>query len=129
MVAAHFCAVGLQASVPKMEAFGILPEKQFFIWSWVGGRFSVSSAIGVLALSLVFGYDTTARVLSGMKSVDEHFRTETDPLKNLPVTLGLLGYFNTHFKEHQCRAVIVYNIGLRTFVQHSQQLTMESIGK
>lgn len=129
VIASHFSAVGLVTSVTKMENFGILPQNRVFIWDWVGGRYSVSSAIGTLALSMVFGYEVILQFLDGMKNMDQHFRTETDFSKNLPVMLGLIGYYNTHYKLNQSRAVIPYNIGLRTFVQHSQQLTMESIGK
>ena len=129
IVSHHFCAVGLEVSKQKMTDFGVKEGQQFYIWDWVGGRYSVSSAIGVLPLSLVFGFDTVQKMLKGMRSIDFHFYQEKNIEKNIPLLLGFIGFYNSVIKGYSSRAVLPYNVGLSTFYQHIQQATMESNGK
>jgi len=75
--------------------FGIDPNNVFEFWDWVGGRFSVWSGIGMVPLSITFGFDYMKKFLDGGNSVDKHFRTTTDVRKNIPVMLALLGFYHT----------------------------------
>ncbi|QIX52520.1 glucose-6-phosphate isomerase [Rhodococcus sp. DMU1] len=124
-VAAHFVAVSTHAS--KVAEFGIDPANMFGFWDWVGGRYSVGSAIG-LAVMCAIGPVRFAEFLAGMHTVDEHFATA--PLEaNAPVLLGLLGVWYASVLGAQSRAVLPYSQDLARLPAYLQQLTMESNGK
>ncbi|MFW0111113.1 glucose-6-phosphate isomerase [Rothia sp. CCM 9416] len=124
-VAAHFVAVS--TALDKVAAFGIDPENAFGFWNWVGGRYSVDSAIGT-ALAIVLGPDTFEQFLAGFHAMDEHFRTA--PLaKNVPALMGLLNIWNVNFLGAETHAVLPYDQYLHRFPAYLQQLTMESNGK
>ncbi len=124
-VARHFVAVSTNAEA--VGAFGIDPANMFEFWEWVGGRYSVDSAIG-LSLMLAIGPARFREFLSGFRAVDEHFRTA--PFEsNLPVLLALLGVWNTNFLGAAALAVLPYDQLLARFPAYLQQLDMESSGK
>jgi len=123
----HLCAVS--TALKETRAFGISDEKVFGFWDWVGGRYSVSSAIGVLPLSLHFGYDIVRQFLDGANYIDRHFRTTKDIRKNIPLLLGLIGFYNTTILNLESRAILPYSQALSKFAPHVQQLVMESNGK
>ncbi len=124
-VSHHFVAVS--TALDKVEAFGIDPVNAFGFWDWVGGRYSVDSAIG-LSLMIEFGPDVFRELLAGMNAVDEHVRTQ--PLaSNVPVLMGLLNVWYTNFLGAQSHAVLPYAQQLSRFAAYLQQLTMESNGK
>ncbi len=124
-VAKHFVAVSTNAE--KVSAFGIDTANMFGFWDWVGGRYSMDSAIG-LSTMLAIGPDNFRAMLAGFHEMDEHFRT-TPFEKNLPVLLGLLGVWNTEFLGAETVAVLPYEQYLKRFPAYLQQLTMESNGK
>jgi glucose-6-phosphate isomerase len=124
-VAKHFVAVSTDAD--KVTAFGIDPANMFGFWDWVGGRYSVDSAIG-LSTMLSIGPDNFRAMLAGFHAMDEHFRTAPFA-RNLPVLLGLLGVWYTDFFAAQTVAVLPYEQYLKRFPAYLQQLTMESNGK
>ena len=124
-VAKHFVAVS--TALDKGAAFGIDPENAFGFWDWVGGRYSVDSAIGT-SLAIVFGPKVFADFLAGFHAMDEHFRTA--PLaQNVPVLMGLLNVWNVNFLGAETHAVLPYDQYLHRFPAYLQQLTMESNGK
>ena len=126
-IARHFVAVSTNAE--KVSAFGIDTQNMFGFWDWVGGRYSVDSAIG-LSVMTVAGYDNFMRFLDGFHTMDEHFRTA--PLaENVPVLMGLLGvwYSDSHLFNADSKAVLPYVQDLSRFPAYLQQLTMESNGK
>ena len=124
-VAKHFVAVSTNAE--KVAAFGIDTANMFGFWDWVGGRYSMDSAIG-LSTMLAVGAENFRAMLAGFHEMDEHFRTA--PLEsNLPVLLGLLGVWYTDFFGAQTLAVLPYEQYLKRFPAYLQQLTMESNGK
>lgn len=124
-VAKHFVAVS--TALDKVAAFGIDPENAFGFWDWVGGRYSVDSAIGT-SLAIVFGPKVFADFLAGFHAMDEHFRTA--PLaQNVPVLMGLLNVWNVNFLSAETHAVLPYDQYLHRFPAYLQQLTMESNGK
>ncbi len=124
-VSKHFVAVSTNAGL--VEQFGIDTANMFGFWDWVGGRYSVDSAIG-LSLMAVIGRERFAEFLSGFHIVDEHFRTA--PLEsNAPALLGLIGLWYSNFFGAQSRAVLPYADDLDRFPAYLQQLTMESNGK
>jgi glucose-6-phosphate isomerase len=124
-VAKHFVAVSTNAE--KVAAFGIDTANMFEFWDWVGGRYSMDSAIG-LSTMLAIGPDQFRAMLDGFHAVDEHFRTA--PLgSNLPVLMGLLGVWYNDFFGAQTVAVLPYDQYLKRFPAYLQQLTMESNGK
>ncbi|GGH59954.1 glucose-6-phosphate isomerase [Rothia aerolata] len=124
-VASHFIAVS--TALDKVEAFGIDPENAFGFWNWVGGRYSVDSAIGTV-LAIVLGPDTFEEFLGGFHAMDEHFRTA--PLaENVPALMGLLNIWNVNFLGAHTHAVLPYDQYLHRFPAYLQQLTMESNGK
>lgn len=126
VVAQHVVAVS--TAIDKCTAFGIDANNIFAFWDWVGGRYSVSSAVGILPLALQFGYDTMQRFLAGARSIDQHFLSA--PLdRNLPVLLGLLGVWNASFLGYATRALLPYAQALHKFAPHIQQVDMESNGK
>jgi len=117
--------VACSTALEKTQAFGIDPENVFGFWDWVGGRFSVCSAVGVLPLSLQYGFGVVEKFLEGCRSMDKHFlNTPLD--KNLPVLLGLLTVWNTSCLGYEGYAVLPYCQALVRFVPHIQQLDMES---
>ena len=105
-VEAHMCAVS--TNLPETKKFGVQDERVFGFWDWVGGRYSVCSAVGVLPLSLHYGFENVKSFLEGAKSVDEHFRSTKDASKNLPVLLGLIGFYNSYICGHASRAILPY---------------------
>ena len=124
-VAKHFVAVSTNKEL--VEAFGIDSANMFGFWDWVGGRYSVDSAIG-LALMAVIGREAFADFLSGFHLVDSHFAAA--PLEsNAPVLLGLIGLWYSDFFGAETRAVLPYSNDLARFAAYLQQLTMESNGK
>lgn len=124
-VAKHFVAVSTNAKL--VGEFGIDTANMFGFWDWVGGRYSVDSAIG-LSVMAVSGRERFAEFLSGFHLVDEHFRTA--PLaENAPALLGLIGLWYSNFFGAQSRAVLPYSNDLSRFAAYLQQLTMESNGK
>lgn len=124
-VAKHFVAVS--TALDKVAAFGIDPENAFGFWDWVGGRYSVDSAIGT-SLAIVFGPKVFAEFLAGFHAMDEHFRT-TPLAQNVPVLMGLLNIWNVNFLGAETHAVLPYDQYLHRFPAYLQQLTMESNGK
>ena len=112
----------------KCVAFGIDKENIFGFWNWVGGRFSVCSAVGVLPLSLQYSYDVMASFLDGAHDIDEHFLT-ANLRDNIPVILGLLGVWNSTFLGYSTRALLPYSQALKRLPAHIQQVDMESNGK
>jgi glucose-6-phosphate isomerase len=124
-VAKHFVAVSTNAE--KVSAFGIDTANMFGFWDWVGGRYSMDSAIG-LSTMLAVGPDNFQAMLAGFHAMDEHFRT-TPFEKNLPVLMGLLSVWNNDFLGAQTLAVLPYEQYLKRFPAYLQQLTMESNGK
>ena len=124
-VAQHFVAVSTNAEL--VSAFGIDTRNMFGFWDWVGGRYSVDSAIG-LSLMLAIGADGFRELLSGFHTVDEHFRSA--PLEeNAPVLMGLLGIWYSNFFGAASHAVLPYAQELARFPAYLQQLDMESNGK
>jgi glucose-6-phosphate isomerase len=124
-VARHFVAVSTSAA--KVSEFGIDTANMFGFWDWVGGRYSMDSAIG-LSTMLAIGADNFRALLAGFHQMDEHFRTAPFE-KNLPALLGLLGIWYTDFFEAQTVAVLPYEQYLKRFPAYLQQLAMESNGK
>jgi glucose-6-phosphate isomerase len=124
-VAKHFVAVSTNAG--KVSAFGIDTANMFGFWDWVGGRYSMDSAIG-LSTMLAIGPDNFLAMLDGFHQMDEHFRTAPFE-KNLPVLMGLLSVWNNDFLGAHTVAVLPYEQYLKRFPAYLQQLTMESNGK
>ena len=124
-VASHFAAVS--TNLRATAAFGIASERVFEFWDWVGGRYSLWSAIG-LPIALFVGMDAFEDMLTGGHEMDEHFRSAELPV-NLPVILGLLGVWYANFFGAHSFAVLPYDQGLHRFPAFLQQLDMESNGK
>ncbi len=124
-VGKHFVAVS--TALDKVADFGIDPENAFGFWNWVGGRYSVDSAVGT-AIAVAIGPEAFEQFLAGFHAVDEHMRTA--PLEaNVPVLMGLLNVWYTDFLGAQSHAVLPYAQYLHRFPAYLQQLTMESNGK
>jgi glucose-6-phosphate isomerase len=124
-VAKHFVAVSTNAE--KVADFGIDTDNMFEFWDWVGGRYSMDSAIG-LSTMLAIGPEQFGELLAGFHAMDEHFRTA--PLdRNLPVLMGLLAVWYRDFFDAQSIGVMPYEQYLKRFPAYLQQLTMESNGK
>uniref|UniRef100_A0A5Q5BPY8 Glucose-6-phosphate isomerase n=2 Tax=unclassified Mycobacterium TaxID=2642494 RepID=A0A5Q5BPY8_MYCSS len=124
-VARHFVAVSTNQKL--VDEFGIDTANMFGFWDWVGGRYSVDSAIGLSVMAAI-GRERFAEFLAGFHLVDEHFRTA--PLEaNAPALLGLIGLWYSNFFGAQSRAVLPYSNDLSRFAAYLQQLTMESNGK
>jgi len=124
-VSKHFVAVSTNAA--EVEKFGIDTANMFGFWEWVGGRYSMDSAIG-LSLMLAIGPDAFRDLLAGFHAVDEHLR-HSDLDRNLPVLMGLLGVWYRDFFDAQTHVVLPYEQYLERFPAYLQQLTMESNGK
>ncbi|MDX2226732.1 MAG: glucose-6-phosphate isomerase [Verrucomicrobiae bacterium] len=124
-VARHF--VALSTNVREVSKFGIDPANMFAFWDWVGGRYSLWSAIG-LSIALYIGFENFEELLSGGHAMDEHFRTA--PLeRNLPATLGLIGLWYNNFFNAQTLAILPYDQYMHRFSSYFQQGDMESNGK
>jgi glucose-6-phosphate isomerase len=124
-VAKHFVAVSTNAQ--KVADFGIDTDNMFGFWDWVGGRYSLPSAVG-LSVMIAIGKEGFAEMLAGYHAVDEHFRTE--PIeRNVPALLGLLNVWYDTFLGAQSHAILPYAQYLHRFAAYLQQLTMESNGK
>ncbi|MFC7532837.1 glucose-6-phosphate isomerase [Actinoplanes sp. GCM10030250] len=124
-VAKHFVAVSTNAE--KVAAFGIDTENMFGFWDWVGGRYSLPSAVG-LSVMIAIGKERFAEMLAGYRAVDEHFRS-TPIERNVPALLGLINVWYDTFLGAQSHAVLPYAQYLHRFAAYLQQLTMESNGK
>ena len=125
VVAKHFVAVSTNAA--EVRKFGIDTSQMFGFWDWVGGRYSMDSAIG-LSTMLAIGADNFRALLAGFHAMDEHFRN-TPFDRNLPVLMGLLTIWNVNFLGAETNAVLPYAEYLKRFPAYLQQLTMESNGK
>ena len=124
-VAKHFVAVSTAAA--EVEKFGIDTAQMFGFWDWVGGRYSMDSAIG-LSTMIAIGPDGFRNMLAGFHAMDEHFRSAPFE-RNLPVLMGLIGLWNSNFLDAATVAVLPYEQYLKRFPAYLQQLTMESNGK
>jgi glucose-6-phosphate isomerase len=124
-VPSHFAAVSVNH--PAMNDFGITQDARFAMWDWVGGRYSMWSAIG-LALELAIGSGHFESLLDGAYAIDSHFRTAPFA-RNLPALLGLLSVWNRHYLDCASHAVLPYDQRLHRFPAYLQQLSMESNGK
>jgi len=124
-VAKHFVAVSTNQS--GVEDFGIAPENMFEFWDWVGGRYSLTSAIG-LSIACTIGYDNFIELHKGFYAMDEHFR-KTAFKKNVPVLLALIGIWYNNFFEIETEAILPYDQYLHRFAAYFQQGNMESNGK
>jgi len=126
MIKKHFIAVSTAAD--KVKAFGIDPENMFGFWDFVGGRFSATSAVGGVPLSLYLGYDNFHKILEGANWMDVHYRTA--PLsENIPVISALLDIWNINFMGFKTRAILPYSQAYSKYAPHCQQTEMESNGK
>lgn len=124
-VAKHFAA--LSTNVKEVEKFGIDTNNMFEFWDWVGGRYSLWSAIG-LSIALSIGFENFEQLLSGAHEMDKHFRTA--PIEqNIPVTLALVGIWNSNFLGAETEALLPYDQYLHRFAAYFQQGNMESNGK
>ena len=124
-VAKHFVAVS--TALDKVAAFGIDPDNAFGFWDWVGGRYSVDSAIGT-TLAIAIGPERFAEFLAGFHAMDDHFRS-ADPESNVPLLMGVLNVWYVNFLGAETHAVLPYSQLLHRFPAYLQQLTMESNGK
>ena len=121
----HFCAVS--TALDKVSAFGIGAERVFGFWDWVGGRYSIWSAIG-LPLMIAIGKENFAEFLAGGHAIDKHFR-EAAVRENIPMLLGLIGFYHRNVLNYPSRAILPYDQRLSRFPAYLQQLDMESNGK
>ncbi len=121
----HF--VALSTNADEVEKFGIDPDNMFVFWDWVGGRYSLWSAIG-LSIACYIGFDNFSELLAGAHAMDRHFR-ETPFEKNLPVILALMGIWYTNFFNAETEAILPYDQYLHRFPAYFQQGNMESNGK
>ena len=124
-IAKHFVAVS--TALDKVAEFGIDPDNAFGFWSWVGGRYSVDSAVGT-SLAVAIGPEGFADFLAGFNAMDRHF-VEAEPEKNVPLLMGLLNVWYSNFLGADTHAVLPYSQYLPRFPAYLQQLTMESNGK
>lgn len=124
-ISKHFVAVS--TALDKVADFGIDPRNAFGFWNWVGGRYSVDSAVGT-SLAVAIGREGFEEFLAGFRAIDEHFRS-TPPAANVPLLMGLLNVWYSNFLHAQTHAVLPYSQYLHRFPAYLQQLTMESNGK
>ena len=124
-ISKHF--VAMSTNVKKVEAFGIDRENMFIFWDWVGGRYSLWSAIG-LSIACTIGYEHFSEMLQGAYEMDCHFR-EAPFERNIPIILALLGIWYTHFFNAQTEAILPYDQYMHRFAAYFQQGNMESNGK
>lgn len=109
----------MSTNLAATREFGIKDENVFGFWNWVGGRYSVSSAVGLLPLNLVYGQEQVGPFLEGLRLVDEHL-AQAPLQENVPVLLGLLGWYNTYIAGHESRAILPYSQALIRFAAHIQ---------
>lgn len=121
----HFIA--LSTNQEGVIKFGIDPDNMFPFWSWVGGRFSLSSSIG-MSNALIMGFDNFIKLLEGLHTMDEHFRN-TPFEENMPVIMALIGIWYVNFFGAHSEAILPYDQYMRRFAAHFQQVNMESNGK
>jgi len=121
----HFIALSTNAA--GVEAFGIDVDNMFEFWPWVGGRYSLSSAIG-MSIALTIGYDNFEKLLAGLHDMDEHFKS-VEFSKNIPVLLALLGVWYNNFFGANSEAILPYDQYMHRFAAYFQQANMESNGK
>ena len=121
----HFAA--LSTALEKTKAFGISDDRVFGFWDWVGGRYSIWSAIG-LSVMLAIGAENFEEFLSGAYSMDKHFKTAKLE-ENMPIILGLIGIWHRNICNYETRAILPYDQRLKSFTAYVQQLDMESNGK
>ncbi|MFB2608223.1 glucose-6-phosphate isomerase, partial [Rhizobium phaseoli] len=121
----HFAAVS--TALDKVAAFGIDSARVFGFWDWVGGRYSIWSAIG-LPLMIAIGPENFGKFLDGAHAVDNHFR-KAPITENLPMLLGLIGFYHRNVLGYPTRAILPYDQRLSRFPAYLQQLDMESNGK
>ncbi|MCP9237609.1 glucose-6-phosphate isomerase [Lewinella sp. JB7] len=124
-VAKHF--VALSTNAEGVKDFGIAEDNMFGFWDWVGGRYSLSSSIG-MSIALTIGFDNFSALLDGMHDMDEHFR-HTELADNLPVKLALIGIWYTNFFDAETEVILPYDQYLSRFPAYFQQGNMESNGK
>lgn len=124
-IAKHFAALSTNAAA--VQAFGIAPENMFEFWDWVGGRYSLTSAIG-LSIACTIGFEHFKQLLDGFHAMDEHFRT-ADFHENLPVILALIGIWYVNFFGAETEAILPYDQYMHRFAAYFQQGNMESNGK
>ena len=124
-ISKHFVAVS--TALDKVADFGIDPRNAFGFWNWVGGRYSVDSAVGT-SLAVAIGREGFEEFLAGFRAIDEHFRS-TPPASNVPLLMGLLNVWYSNFLHAQTHAMLPYSQYLHRFPAYLQQLTMESNGK
>ena len=124
-IARHFVAISTNAS--KVKSFGIDPQNMFEFWDWVGGRYSLWSAIG-LSISCYIGFDNFSEMLQGAYEMDTHFRTEPFE-RNIPVILALIGIWYTNFFRAETEVILPYDQYMHRFPAYFQQGNMESNGK
>lgn len=122
----HFVAVSTAEKL--VQEFGIDPENMFGFWDWVGGRFSATSAVGGLPLSLFLGYENFHKILKGAYWMDRHF-AEAPLERNIPVIAALIDIWNINFLGYKTRAILPYSQALMEYAPHCQQVEMESNGK
>lgn len=121
----HF--IGVSTKPEKMSEWGIAEDKQFLLWDWVGGRYSLWSCIG-FPIALTIGVEGFKQFLAGAYAIDQHFQ-QAPFAQNIPVLMGLLGVWNNNFLDMQTHAVLPYDGRLKYFASYLQQLEMESNGK
>jgi glucose-6-phosphate isomerase len=119
--------VAVSTNTEAMDEFGIAPDRRLAMWDWVGGRYSVWSAVG-LTVALAVGWDNFASMLAGGHAIDEHFERQRNA-ESLPVLLALVGIWNRNFLQTPTHAVLPYDDHLARFPAYLQQLEMESNGK
>jgi len=124
--------VAVSTNIAETDRFGIDKENVFGFWDWVGGRYSVWSAVGALPLSLAFGFEVFQEFLSGGRSIDEtivNCKSTNGIKENIPIMMGLIGFWNTFICGKSTRVILPYSQALCKFPNHVQQLDMESNGK
>ena len=121
----HFVAVSTNAT--SVKEFGIASDNMFVFWDWVGGRYSLTSAIGLVS-QLMIGAENFTKLLDGFHAMDEHFRT-ADLENNIPTILALIGIWYNNFFEYESEALLPYDQYLHRFAAYMQQGNMESNGK
>jgi glucose-6-phosphate isomerase len=126
IVRKHFVAVSTNER--EVRKFGIDPDNMFVFWDWIGGRYSATSAVGGVPLSLSLGYENFRKILEGAQWMDRHFR-ETPLRQNIPVLAGLLDIWNVNFMGYNTRAIAPYSQAWNRYAAHCQQTEMESNGK
>jgi len=120
--------VAVSADIEKASEFGVDPANVFTFWDWVGGRYSVSSAVGILPLALHYGMETVRDFLAGARAMDRHFIEAPLP-GNLAAMMGLVNIWQTNFQGFSTRAIVPYSHALSKLAPHVQQVGMESNGK